>query len=422
MDSIEITGGSVLEGEVEISGAKNSALPIMAAALLVEGVTLIHRVPHLRDIYTMLEIFSHLGVRAGFVGENTLRIDASAIKDYSAPYDLVRRMRASILVLGPLLSRLGHAQVSFPGGCVIGPRPIDLHIKGLEGLSAQVEIKHGYINVTGSNLIGSEIYLGGQYGSSVGATSNLLLAAVSARGTTTIVGAACEPEIVDLSEFLNRMGAKVSGAGSPRIEVEGVEELHPVEYTIIPDRIEAGTYLLAGALVGGRINLRDVQPDHLCSLIEILRKIGVEIIKKRGEIIVQSTSDYKPIDIATSPYPGFPTDLQAQMMTLLSTVPGISVIIEKVYPERFMHVPELNRLGACISLGGPAAIIHGGRPLSGAPVMASDLRASAALVLAGLVADGKTIVRRVYHLDRGYERMVEKLTVLGAKLKRVKEG
>jgi UDP-N-acetylglucosamine 1-carboxyvinyltransferase len=421
MDSIEIIGGERLEGEVIISGAKNAALPIMAASLLARGVTILHRVPRLRDIYTMLRIFSHLGVRGEFVDEDTLEIDATTISDCSAPYDLVRKMRASVLVLGPLLSRMGQARVSIPGGCVIGPRPIDLHLKGLQGLSARVDIEHGYVNATGSPLIGAEIYLGGRYGSSVGATINLILASATARGTTTIIGAACEPEVVDLSEFLNRMGAKVSGMGSPRITVEGVDELRPVEYTIIPDRIEAGTYMLAGALTGGLLTLRGARADHLDSLVEVLRDVGIEITREGELIIVRGAGDLKPVDIATLPYPGFPTDLQAQMMALLSTIPGISVIVEKVYPERFMHVPELNRLGARISLEGAAALIQGGRRLSGAPVMASDLRASAALILAGLVADGKTTVRRVYHLDRGYERMVEKLTALGARIKRIKK-
>ena len=422
MDSIEIIGGERLSGEVTISGAKNAALPIMAGSLLARGVTVLHRVPRLRDIYTMLQIFNHLGVRGEFVDEDTLEIDATTISDCSAPYDLVRKMRASVLVLGPLLSRMGQARVSIPGGCVIGPRPIDLHLKGLQGLSARVDIEHGYVNATGSPLIGAEIYLGGRYGSSVGATINLILAAATARGTTTIIGAACEPEVVDLSEFLNRMGAKVSGMGSPRITVEGVDELRPVEYTIIPDRIEAGTYMLAGALTGGLLTLRGARADHLDSLVEVLRDVGIEITREGELIIVRAAGDLKPVDIATLPYPGFPTDLQAQMMALLSTIPGISVIIEKVYPERFMHVPELNRLGARISLEGAAALIKGGRRLSGAPVMASDLRASAALILAGLVADGKTTVRRVYHLDRGYERMVEKLTALGANIKRVEDS
>jgi len=304
MDSIEIIGGAKLEGEVIISGAKNAALPIMAAALLARGVTVIHRVPRLQDIETMLRIFNHLGVRGEFVDEDTLEIDATTISACSAPYDLVRKMRASVLVLGPLLSRMGQARVSIPGGCVIGPRPIDLHLKGLQGLSARVNIEHGYVNATGSPLIGAEIYLGGRYGSSVGATINLILAAVTARGTTTIIGAACEPEVVDLSAFLNRMGAKVSGIGSPRITVEGVDELRPVEYTIIPDRIEAGTYLLAGALTGGLLTLRGARPDHLDSLVEVLRDVGIDIARDGELLMVRAGGDLKPVDIATLPYPG----------------------------------------------------------------------------------------------------------------------
>lgn len=421
MDNIEITGGPPLRGKVEISGAKNAALPIMAAALLAPGKSVIHRVPRLRDIETMLKIFRHLGVRCGWTGPHTLEIDAAGLSDCAAPYELVRKMRASVLVLGPLLGRLGKARVSIPGGCVIGPRPIDLHLKALEGLSARVEIEHGYVNARAGSLRGGEIYLGGRFGSSVGATCNCLLAAAVAAGRTTIVGAACEPEVVDLAGFLSRMGAGIAGAGSPRITIEGVEELRPAEYSVIPDRIEAGTYLIAGAMTGGELSLRGARPDHLDALLERLAKMGAEIGRGEEGITISRPGKLSPVDITTLPYPGFPTDLQAQMMALLSTVEGISVIIEKVYPERFMHIAELNRLGAGISLEGPAAIVRGGRKLSGAEVMASDLRASAALILAGLVAEGATTVRRIYHLDRGYENMVEKLTALGAKIKRVED-
>ena len=421
MDSIEIIGGSKLGGEVEIGGAKNAALPIMAAALLAPGRSVIGRVPRLRDIETMLQIFRHLGVRCGWTGPHALEIDAADLQDCAAPYELVRKMRASVLVLGALLGRLGKARVSVPGGCVIGPRPIDLHLKGLEGLSARVGIEHGYVDARADRLRGGEIYLGGRFGSSVGATCNVLLAAVLASGKTTIIGAACEPEVVDLAGFLNRMGARISGAGSPRVTVEGVKELRPAEYEVIPDRIEAGTYLIAAALAGGEVVLRGGRADHLDAPIERLKMMGVEVAR-RGELIsVRREGQLSPVDITTLPYPGFPTDLQAQMMALLSTAAGISVIIEKVYPERFMHIAELNRLGAGIALEGAAAIVRGGRRLSGAEVMASDLRASAALILAGLVAEGKTVVRRIYHLDRGYEKMDEKLTALGAKIKRVEE-
>lgn len=421
MDSIEIIGGSPLRGEVEIGGAKNAALPIMAAALLAPGRSVINRVPRLRDIETMLQIFRHLGVSCGWTGPHSLEIDAAGLRDCSAPYELVRKMRASVLVLGALLGRLGKARVSIPGGCVIGPRPIDLHLKGLEGLSARVEIEHGYVDARAAGLRGGEIYLGGRFGSSVGATCNVLLAAAAASGKTTIIGAACEPEVVDLVGFLTRMGARISGAGSPRITIEGARELKPAEYEVIPDRIEAGTYLIAAALTGGEVMLRGGRADHLDAPIERLEKMGVEISRGGDGIAVRREGKLSPLDITTLPYPGFPTDLQAQMMTLLSTVEGISVIVEKVYPERFMHIAELNRLGAEIALEGPSAIVRGGRRLSGAEVMASDLRASAALILAGLVAEGKTVVRRVYHLDRGYEKMDEKLTALGAKVKRVEE-
>jgi UDP-N-acetylglucosamine 1-carboxyvinyltransferase len=421
MDSIEIIGGSPLRGEVEISGAKNAALPIMAAALLAPGRSVIDRVPRLRDIETMLQIFRHLGARCGWIDSHTLEIDAADLKDCAAPYDLVRKMRASVLVLGALLGRLGKARVSVPGGCVIGPRPIDLHLKGLEGLSARVEIEHGYIDARAGRLRGSEIYLGGRFGSSVGATCNLLLAAVTAAGKTVIIGAACEPEVVDLAGFLNRMGGRVSGAGSPRITVEGVKDLEPAEYEVIPDRIEAGTYLIAAAMTGGEVVLRGGRGDHLDAVIERLEAMGIAITRDGGKIFIRRKGKLSAVDITTLPYPGFPTDLQAQIMALLSTAEGISVIIEKVYPERFMHIAELNRLGAEISLEGPAAIVRGCRRLSGAEVMASDLRASAALILAGLVAEGKTVVRRVYHLDRGYERMDEKLTALGARVRRVEE-
>ncbi|MDP8236535.1 MAG: UDP-N-acetylglucosamine 1-carboxyvinyltransferase [Candidatus Erginobacter occultus] len=421
MDNIEIIGGNPLRGEVEVSGAKNAALPIMAAALLAPGKSVINRVPRLRDIETMLQIFRHLGVRCGWTGPHTLEIDAADLSDCAAPYELVRKMRASVLVLGPLLGRLGKARVSIPGGCVIGPRPIDLHLKGLEGLSAQVEIEHGYINARAGNLKGGEIYLGGRFGSSVGATCNCLLAASVAAGTTTIVGAACEPEVIDLAGFLNQMGGRIAGAGSPRITVEGVKELRPAEYNVIPDRIEAGTYLIAAAITGGEIVLHGGRADHLDALLERLQAMGAVIGREGEKISLRREGGLSPVEITTLPYPGFPTDLQAQMMALLSTVPGISVIIEKVYPERFMHIAELNRLGAEISLEGPAAIVRGGRKLSGAEVMASDLRASAALILAGLVAEGRTTVRRVYHLDRGYENMVEKLTALGAAIRRLEE-
>lgn len=420
MDRVEITGGRKLAGEVEISGAKNAALPVMVASLLAPGRSVIHDVPRLRDVETMLRIMGFLGVRGEFVGPHTVALDCSRLRSCSAPYELVREMRASVLVLGALLGRQGRAEVSFPGGCVIGLRPIDLHLKGLKSLNATVKIEHGYIKASAPELIGNEIYLGGRFGSSVGATINVLLAAVKARGRTVIVNAACEPEVVDLIGFLQAMGADISGAGSPRLTVEGTDSLKPAEYRIIPDRIEAGTYLIAVAMAGDEVRLNNAKSEHLDSLIENLAAAGADVEKGANSITIKGGRRLQAVDITTLPYPGFPTDMQAQMMALLTTVPGVSVITEKIYPERFMHIPELNRLGARISLEGSTAIVHGGRRLSGAPVMAVDLRASAALILAGLVAEGVTVVDRVYHLDRGYERMEEKLRGLGAKIRRLK--
>jgi len=419
MERIKIIGGRKLSGEVEISGAKNAVLPVMAAALLAPGRSVIHNVPRLRDVDNMLGILGFLGVRGEFIGDHSLALDCTRLTASAAPYELVRKMRASVLVLGPLLARLGRAEVSVPGGCVIGPRPIDLHIKGLRGLNARVEIGHGYIKAGAEDLRGGEIYLGGRFGSSVGATVNTLLAAVKARGRTVLINAACEPEVEDLAGFLRAMGASVSGAGSPRITVEGKKELAPAEYTIIPDRIEAGTYLIAAVLGGGEVVLKNAVPDHLTSLLNKLQECGASVTSGKGTLAVRGGGELLPADITTLPYPGFPTDMQAQMMVLLSRVGGSSVITEKVYPERFMHVSELIRLGARIDLEESTAIIRGPSKLSGAPVMAADLRASAALILAGLIAEGETVVDRVYHLDRGYERMVEKLRGLGAQIRRI---
>ena len=419
MEKIEINGGFPLEGEVKISGAKNAALPIMAACLLAPGRSLIHNVPNLKDVRSMIEILRHLGARAEFAGKTTLSVDCSKLSGHHAPYELVSVMRASILVLGALLGRLGRAEVSMPGGCVIGIRPIDLHLAGLKNLNARVEIEHGYIRASAPELVGNEIFIGGRFGSSVGATINILLASVKARGKTVLVNAACEPEVVDTVEFLRAMGAQIEGGGSPCLTVTGVDELSPAEHEIIPDRIEAGTYLVAGALAGGKVVVAGARSDHLNALINIFSRCGVEIKKSGTSIEVTGGEGLKSVDITTQTYPGFPTDMQAQMMTLLALTPGISLITEKIYPERFMHIPELNRLGARITLEGSTAIVRGVGKLSGAPVMAADLRASSALVLAGLVARGTTVVDRVYHLDRGYERMEEKLKALGARIERV---
>ena len=410
-----------MKGEVEISGAKNSALPIMAASLLAEEESIIENVPDLRDIHTMVRLLRSLGARAQY--ENgTLSIKPGRSLKPVAPYKLVSTMRASVCVLGPLLARMGHAEVSLPGGCVIGPRPIDLHLKGLEGLGARMDIQHGYVNATAvKKLRGNEIYLGGSFGSSVLATGNVMMAATLARGRTLIENAACEPEVVDRARFLKKMGAKISGEGSPLIEVEGVKKIHGAKYAVIPDRIETGTYMVAAAMTGGDVTVKKMEPPHENALIDKLRQAGVRVDKGKNSVRVRRTSRLKPVDVTTLPYPGFPTDLQAQMMALMSVTAGISVITEKIYPDRFMHVSELNRMGSKIFLEGSSAIIHGVKRLSGAPVMASDLRASAALVIAGLVAEGTTEVHRVYHLDRGYEKMETKFSALGAAIHREKE-
>ncbi|MDP2912875.1 MAG: UDP-N-acetylglucosamine 1-carboxyvinyltransferase, partial [Candidatus Omnitrophota bacterium] len=336
-------------------------------------------------------------------------------------YELVSTMRGSICVLGPLLGRRKKADVSFPGGCIIGPRPIDLHLKGLKELGADLKIRGGYIIADGKNMKGNRVYLGGHFGSSVLATANVLSAAVLTKGTTVIENVACEPEVVDLINFLKSMGADIDGVGSPRLSVNGVTKLYGCTYTLIPDRIETGTYMMAAAITKGEVFLKDAVYDHLLAPIDKLTESGVSIIKQKGGILVKYVKRLKPVYVTTLPYPAFPTDLQAQMMALMSVTDGISVITEKIYPERFIHISELNRMGAQIMLEGPSAIVRGVKHLSGAPVMASDLRASAALILAALVAEGVTEVSRIYHLDRGYERIEEKLQALGASVKRVKE-
>lgn len=421
MDKVVISGGRRLKGEVTVSGAKNSALPVMAAALLTEEETIIENVPNLRDIHTMIKLMRSLGAKVQY-DSGTLEIKTGKNLKPVAPYKLVSTMRASVCVLGPLLARTGYAEVSLPGGCVIGPRPIDLHLKGMEALGAEIEIFHGYVKAKAKkSLRGTSIYLGGAFGSSVLATSNVMMASVMAKGKTTIENAACEPEVVDVARFLKKMGAKISGEGSHRIEIEGVKKLHGARFSVIPDRIEAQTFMMAAAMTGGDVTIRNVDPDHQNVVIDKLKQSGVKIDARKNMIRIRRTGKLRPVDVTTLPYPGFPTDLQAQMMALMAVTDGISVITEKIYPDRFMHVSELNRMGAKIFLEGPSAIIHGVKRLSGAPVMASDLRASAALVIAGLVAEGDTEVHRVYHLDRGYENLEAKLTSLGAKIRRAKE-
>ncbi len=421
MEKMIIQGGTRLRGEVMISGAKNSALPIMAAALLTDEETVIEGVPDLRDVHTMVKLLRSLGAKALYQNGQVLIKAANGLNPV-APYKLVSTMRASVCVLGPLVARAGHAEVSLPGGCVIGPRPIDLHLKGLKALGAEISTEHGYVRATTKKpLQGGNIYLGGAFGSSVLATGNVMMAAVFAKGQTTIENAACEPEVVDLARFLKKMGAKISGEGSHRIEIEGVKKLHGVHYRIIPDRIEAQTFMMAAAMSGGDVTIRNIDNAHHNVVIDKLLQAGVKIDERKNVIRVRRTGKLKPVDVTTLPYPGFPTDLQAQMMALMSVTPGISVITEKIYPDRFMHVSELNRMGSKIFLEGPSAIVHGVKRLSGAPVMASDLRASAALLIAGLVADGETEVHRIYHLDRGYEKIEEKFAFLGAKIRREKE-
>ncbi|KPK42142.1 MAG: UDP-N-acetylglucosamine 1-carboxyvinyltransferase [Omnitrophica WOR_2 bacterium SM23_29] len=420
MDKVVIEGEVRLKGAVKISGAKNAALPIMAATLLTDEKCVIKNVPPLRDVYTMMRILRQLGVKV-HMEDGRVTIEPKGYKGYTAPYKLVSTMRASFCVLGPILAKLKQAQISLPGGCIIGPRPVDLHLKGIKSLGADLKIEHGYVIANAKQLKGAHVYLGGAFGSSVLATANVMMAATLAKGKTLIENAACEPEIVDLAESLIKMGAKIKGARTHLIEVEGVKTLGGLEHEIIPDRIEAGTYMIAAAMTKGDITIKNARYEHLGAIIDKLQEAGVIITRHGKDLRVRILRSLKPVDVTTLPYPGFPTDMQAQMMALMTITDGISVITEKIYPDRFMHVSELNRMGAKIMLEGNSAIVKGVKQLSGAPVMASDLRASAALVLAGLVAKGKTDISRVYHLDRGYEKMEEKLSALGANICREKE-
>lgn len=420
MDKLVIEGYRKLEGTVSISGAKNACLPILAAALLSNERSVIKNVPNLRDISTMLKIFKNLDVGVEQHGD-TIAIEPKGYRKYTAPYEFVSTMRASICLLGPLLSKRKKAKVSYPGGCVIGPRPIDLHLKGLEAIGARIKVEKGYIVADGSRLKGAHVYLGGHFGSSVLATANTMMAATLAKGVTVIENAACEPEVVDLANFLLKMGAKIKGQTTHRIIIEGVRSLHGAEHSVIPDRIEAGTYAAAAAITKGDITLKNAKSEHMIAVIDKLTEAGLKVTNVPGGLRVKYVKKLKPIDVTTLPYPGFPTDMQAQFMSLMTITDGISVVTEKIYPERFIHISELNRMGARIILEGPSAIIKGVKALSGAPVMASDLRASAALVIAALVAKGRTEVKRIYHLDRGYEKLEEKLKKIGAKVWREKE-
>jgi UDP-N-acetylglucosamine 1-carboxyvinyltransferase len=417
MDEIWIRGGKRLKGSVRASGSKNATLPVLAAALLAPGVYRFTNVPALKDIQTMLEMLGVFGVTSRRVAPDTVEVDTRNQRNAEAPYELVKTMRASIYVLGPLLARYGEARVSLPGGCAWGPRPVDLHIRGMEGLGAQVAIDHGYIDARADGLRGANLSFDV---SSVGATGNILMAAATAAGETVIENAACEPEITALAEFLNLMGARIEGLGSPTLTVHGVRELHPADTAMIPDRIEAGTLLAAAAITGGDIEVTGCDASHLGSVLTKFETTGCSV--ERGETTVRVRAPERPeaLSVTTAPYPGFPTDMQAQFMALLSVGNGVSTLVDTVYRDRFTHVAELQRLGADIRVDGNRALVHGVPELSGAPVMATDLRASAALILAGLVAGGETKVSRVYHLDRGYERLEEKLSALGADIRRVR--
>ncbi len=427
MDKIRIRGGNALNGEIRISGAKNAALPLMAASLLTDKTLRLANLPHLADITTMANLLGQLGVslhlnggagNGGHAGR-VLELTAATIAETRADYDLVRKMRASVLVLGPLVARCGHAEVSLPGGCAIGTRPVDLHLRGLGQLGAEIELKDGYVFAKApSGLAGAKIVFPVV---SVGATENLLMAASLAKGETVLVNAAREPEITDLAHCLIAMGARIDGVGTDTLTVQGVDSLHAAEHTIVADRIEAGTYAMAAAIAGGAVELVGVERELIGALAETLVQAGVSIEPTgRGLKVARNGDRVSGVDVMTEPFPGFPTDLQAQFMALMTTANGASMITETIFENRFMHVPELARMGASINVHGASAMVRGVPRLTGAPVMATDLRASVSLVLAGLVADGETVLNRVYHLDRGYERLVEKLAACGADIERLK--
>ena len=416
MDKIVIHGGVPLRGEVAVSGSKNAALPIMAAALLTAEPVVIRNVPRLRDIATALALLDQLGVQGRWLDDHTLELCAAQIRSHEAPYDLVKTMRASFFVLGPLLARSGRARVSTPGGCAIGARPVNLHIRGIRALGARVQMRHGYVEAHAERLTGARLWLDT---ASVGATENIIMAATLARGRTTLENAAREPEVQDLARMLNAMGAGISGAGSHVIEIEGVERLHGAEHTVVNDRIEAGTLMVAAAITGGDVLVRGACAHDLEATIAKLQESGAEVTPEADGLRVARRGGIRPVELRTLPFPGFPTDLQAQMMALLTNAEGTSVITETIFENRFMHALELLRMGADIAMKGPTAVVRGVPRLSGAPVMATDLRASSSLVLAGLAAENTTEVQRVYHLDRGYEALESKLRALGARIERV---
>lgn len=420
MDIYRIKGKKKLSGEVKISGAKNAALPVIVASLLAEGKTVLKNVPDLQDIRTIIKVIEVLGAETDFdKKKGTLTIEVGKIQNNEVPYELVKTMRASVYVMGPLLARTGEADVSLPGGCAIGERPVDIHLSGFEAMGAEISLEHGYIRATTDRLHGAEFTMPKV---SVGATANLIMGAVLARGKTVLENCAMEPDVVDLGEFLIQMGAKIEGLGTERIEIQGVKKLRPVTYSIMPDRIEAGTFLLAGAITRGDVTITHAVPAHITALLTTLEEMGFNLEVEKDRVTIQSTRRLTGTIIKTLPHPGFPTDLQAPIMSLATTIPGISTITETIFENRFTHVPELRRMGADITIEGQVAIIRGIRTLSSAPVMMSDLRAGAALVLAALGAQGTTEIRRIYHADRGYEKLEEKLSSLGASIERVSGG
>jgi UDP-N-acetylglucosamine 1-carboxyvinyltransferase len=421
VDIFRISGGNPLHGKVKVSGSKNSALPLFAASLLTDEETILENVPDLSDVNFMAEILAELGADVTRMSSNSWSIKPSSIVHY-APYELVRKMRASICLLGPLVARLKRAEIPMPGGCVIGNRPIDLHVRALEALGAKVELSGGIVKVNGKNISGNSVFIGGRHGSTVTGTANAVMLAVLTPGCTILEGSACEPEITDLCHMLQAMGANIEGIGSHLLKIEGVEKLNGCKHRVIPDRIEAGTYVLAGAITGGELTIEGINAAHMGSFLDLLKTAGLNLDYQNQSIKISNKLDLSPLEVVTLPFPGFPTDLQAQICALACITDGLSVITERVYPSRFMHVPELLRMGAHISIEGSSAIIRGSKRLTGAPVMASDLRASAALILAGLAAEGETWVQRIYHLDRGYETFEKKLQNLGAKVERLPES
>ena len=417
MKKLKIQGGHSLRGEIHISGSKNAALSIIAASIMTEERIVLENIPHLEDVTTMIRLIAGMGVSVTLADDNKLILDSSKIRNFLAPYDLVKTMRASILVLGPLIARFGEASVSLPGGCAIGARPVNLHLDGLKAMGADVEINEGYICAKAKKLKGAHFSFSPV---SVTGTANLMMAGVMAEGQTILENAATEPEVINLGEFLLKMGAKIKGLGTRKIMIDGVNKLCSTEHKIIPDRIETGTFLAAAAITKGSVLLKKTQPEHLKSVLDLLSQTGAVIFFEEDTIeLTMSLTNIKPADFTTQPYPGIPTDMQAQLMVLNAIAPGNSIVVETIFENRFMHVLELQRMGADISLSGNTAYITGVKRLQSAPVMATDLRASAALVLAGLVADGETHIDRIYHIDRGYECIESKLSLLGAKVARI---